>query len=704
MADTAEVEVVFGAQTEGLDRGILTAKTSLKDLRAAISGSTEPAAPAAQKAGEAMRGLSVHTAGATREFIVLGHEVLSGNFSRIPGSLMVLGERMGGLRLATVGYAAAVAAVGYSMYEMVSGAEDSAEAMNLIKNRLELTGRGYLDNDKNINQLIDTLRQIPGVSKASAEAMVADMAGAGRLTSEQMTFLTQNVGKYAEASGVTVPQAMKTLSSALEEPFAAYKKLDEQLNLLSPAQFQHIKNLESEGEKGKAAAVVQQALADRLAAVIVQMTPLQTAAHDLGAAWDSLMESFSNVKWLNWITETALPKLLSLLKETLLGVEELTSGLSGGALSVKSGAVEGKSAPEEKQKIYNQDELNPQDSAGAEQEAVEQQHLKDTQAAREKASKEALQMKAQELSGMRTYDDAYYTGEAEKIKLAADMKKITGTEEYAELQANLNKQQAAVMKTFDDQIALYDKDSKEFAKLQQEKTLAAQKFANQQTQLQIQQVNAQQQADNKMAADWKSMTSGMQSGLTSAITGMITGTKTFGQAVVQLMTSMVSMVVGKFVEIGIQWAGVQLGMLPETKATALSNITASAGEAFSAAYASICAIPIVGPGLAPAAAAEAGGAALSGGVAMAAFAVGTPNVPADMIAQIHKGEAIVPQKTAQAWRDGDLGVGGGGGPDVHFHVNAMDAKSVKQFFSQHGAMLAKTMQGHIRNGGRGAFA
>lgn len=37
------------------------------------------------------------TAQARREIIVLGHEVVSGNFSRIPGSFLVLAERMGGL-------------------------------------------------------------------------------------------------------------------------------------------------------------------------------------------------------------------------------------------------------------------------------------------------------------------------------------------------------------------------------------------------------------------------------------------------------------------------------------------------------------------------------------------------------------------------------------------------------------------------------
>jgi hypothetical protein len=39
------------------------------------------------------------------EFIVLGHEAISGNFSRIPGSIMVLMERMGSLHTVVAGLA-----------------------------------------------------------------------------------------------------------------------------------------------------------------------------------------------------------------------------------------------------------------------------------------------------------------------------------------------------------------------------------------------------------------------------------------------------------------------------------------------------------------------------------------------------------------------------------------------------------------------
>jgi hypothetical protein len=67
-----------------------------------------------------MGDFSLFTAGSTRELIVLAHEAVSGNFSRMPGSFMVLMERVGGLHdalrtlatpLGMVGTAGAASAV-----------------------------------------------------------------------------------------------------------------------------------------------------------------------------------------------------------------------------------------------------------------------------------------------------------------------------------------------------------------------------------------------------------------------------------------------------------------------------------------------------------------------------------------------------------------------------------------------------------------
>ena len=66
----------------------------MKTLSEAAGGAVVSGMAGGTKAAD---GLNLATAGVTREFIVLGHEAMVGNFSRIPGSLLVLTERMGGL-------------------------------------------------------------------------------------------------------------------------------------------------------------------------------------------------------------------------------------------------------------------------------------------------------------------------------------------------------------------------------------------------------------------------------------------------------------------------------------------------------------------------------------------------------------------------------------------------------------------------------
>jgi hypothetical protein len=75
-----------------------------------------------------------------------------------------------------------------------------------------------------------------------------------------------------------------------------------------------------------------------------------------------------------------------------------------------------------------------------------------------------------------------------------------------------------------------------------------------------------------------------------------------------------------------------------------------------------------------AAAASSGGFMSWLGSLLPAFAVGADNIPHDMVAQIHKGEMIVPAAGAEAIRSGKLG--GGGGQQLHLTIHAMDSQSV----------------------------
>lgn len=137
-----------------------------------------------------------------------------------------------------------------------------------------------------------------------------------------------------------------------------------------------------------------------------------------------------------------------------------------------------------------------------------------------------------------------------------------------------------------------------------------------------------------------------------------------------------------------------------TAAAVLKSIMASAGETFAGVFGFLS--PVMGPAAAgPAAAAEAAVLGVAGG--LASFAVGAWNLPSDMIAQVHKGEMIIPAGPAAQFRD-MMAQGTAAAQNVHvhhatnFHVSAMDSRSVRQFFADHGRTIMRTVNESVRTG------
>ncbi|MEI7443262.1 MAG: phage tail tape measure protein [Burkholderiales bacterium] len=113
---------------------------------------------------------------------------------------------------------------------------------------------------------------------------------------------------------------------------------------------------------------------------------------------------------------------------------------------------------------------------------------------------------------------------------------------------------------------------------------------------------------------------------------------------------------------------------------AFSDISASAARAGAAAFASTAAIPIVGPELAPAAAAAsyAGAMSFASGLSVASASKGF-DIPAGMnpMTQLHEREMVLPAKYADPLRD-QIESGGLGGGGHSLTINAVDARSVER--------------------------
>lgn len=713
MADR-QIDVKISAQTEQLNRGILTANTALKALQEQLASTADTStASKFDNISSSVQGLSLHTAGATREFIVLGHEVVSGNFSRIPGSLIVLAERMGGLRMATLGWGASIAAAGFALIHVVSGAEDSAQAMDLIQNRLELTGRGYIENTTNINQLIGTLRQIPGVSKTAAEGMIADLAGSSRITGEQMVTLTDNVGKFARMSGQDVPKAMKELAGAIEEPFSSYKKLDDQYNILSVSQTEQILKFQETNDKTDAGNILLQAMADRLAGVQEKQTPLQASTKELRTAWTNLTEALDNSGPIKWLDDTGLPTLVHWMAElvqqtekfyTVLGLgfdlqkKLLTDFANGGKKSDDKKAA----APGDDTKIYSANEVNPMDQA-----ALDEAARRKKDAAERKGRNK--QPQSDEADLRRTYQGDYdFKKQMDELKVQSG--EMTQKQELQDLLQNLDIEHAQIAASFARQAGLYQQDSVQYKRLLDERKVADQKYMIEHTKITQQIVKE----DNKQ---WENSVNVIERSFDQMTTGILRGNQTIEQSFLRMTGNLIIATLNATSKMAFEWfkrtgdevaatvAGEQAKVAAKTAGAAegkavddamsSSEIHKDALQAGAGAYKALVGIPIIGPIIAPIAA----GVAFAAVSAYDSFDIGTPYVPKTGLALIHEGERIT---TAEDNRklNSSRNSGSVGGGDVHLHVHALDHKDVKRYLSRNSGMVANAVGRSVRNGNR----
>jgi hypothetical protein len=152
---------------------------------------------------------------------------------------------------------------------------------------------------------------------------------------------------------------------------------------------------------------------------------------------------------------------------------------------------------------------------------------------------------------------------------------------------------------------------------------------------------------------------------------------------------------------GAESAGTTASMA-STISGVLKSIMASAGETFAGIFGFLS--PVMGPVAAgPAAAGEA--TVLAVGASVGALDVGAWSLPSDMLAMVHKGEMVVPAGITP-WAQGVIS-GAANAPGVstvhvhhavNFNVAAMDSRSVKQFFNDHGRTIMRTINESVRTG------
>lgn len=174
------------------------------------------------------------TSGLVREFIVLGHEGIVGNWTRIPGTLLVMTEYSEGLRNAIVNMissfgtmqfagVAAIGAVAAAFVYMAVKAHEATLAINEATNAAVMQGRSPLQARTEIKAFGDQMRDTGVMGETAMTQVGSAIAQLGRRTAEQRatiagfgTELFLNYGRNATKTGEEIQKIFGGSSSALK--------------------------------------------------------------------------------------------------------------------------------------------------------------------------------------------------------------------------------------------------------------------------------------------------------------------------------------------------------------------------------------------------------------------------------------------------------------------------------------------------------
>jgi hypothetical protein len=244
------------------------------------------------------------TASVSRELMVLGHEVIAGNFSRIPGSLMVLTSRVGGLSAMVSELAGGFGLIAAGAL-MVAGPIVLAGAAAIqgkndfiaMNTAIGLTSNYAGQSIDSINELAMRLGAAGQITTGAAKQMVTSFVASGQIGGQALEKIALMAGNYAQATGESVEEITPKLIQLFSDPKQGADELNKSMHFLTAANIDYIAELENTGQHQQAQLLLAQALSGHLAIQARELSGLTKWWHDLTAGmsafWDVAKQHMS---------------------------------------------------------------------------------------------------------------------------------------------------------------------------------------------------------------------------------------------------------------------------------------------------------------------------------------------------------------------------------------------------------------------------
>ena len=332
-----------------------------------------------------------------------------------------------------------------------------------------------------------------------------------------------------------------------------------------------------------------------------------------------------------------------------------------------------------------------------------------------------------EQEGLVEQAKAAYQERAEQDQWLVSIGMMSERQKLADLKQALSERYDAEVAAYARELSLalteYGAESEEYYKAYEK---VYQKLVVAQQQHELQSAKLTQQSITQQVKQFDSFFSHLDGGFRTAMNGVIQGTQTLSKAFQKMGQSLEAEFAASLEKMVMHWIAGELKMLlfhqateaAKTTATAaataqrdsigaassLKEIMHAAATAAANAYSAVAQVPIVGPVLAPAAAA----AAFAGVMAfdsLASAAGGWERVPQDQMAMVHKNEMVLPANIAGGFRTmlaqpsysfaGAAGgaAASGGTFTTHVNVNAVDLEGANRYAAHIGDRVsAQAMQ------------
>ena len=351
------------ADIKGID--ISTLKPQLEALRAleaaqhGVSGSMQKTGMSAGAMTAAMRNVPaqmtdivVSLQGGQKPLTVLLQQ--GGQLKDMFGGIGPAAKALGGYVLGMVN-PLTVAAAGMGAFALaMSSANSKLAESNGIAVQLAATGRSADMTREQFSALTKELTLLPGVSKDAAKAILGEFVKTREIGGALFRELGMSVADFAAATGVTAPEAAKTLAKAFADPAKGAKDLEAALGSLTSEQMLTIEAMQKVGDKAGAQRVLMDALKDSVKGLANDaMTPLGREVDSLGNAWSMMLAKVGNSSGLNTANNifaslignvAALVRKLSELKLPPWLQSSFSGGLNGMVFDALGGKGGGRGA------------------------------------------------------------------------------------------------------------------------------------------------------------------------------------------------------------------------------------------------------------------------------------------------------------------------------------------------------------------------